>query len=152
MGAALDKFLDAKYNGLAQEYKNDLKKHVAKYEMLKNVDVFVLDNSIRESTVGAVKGHTVNEKWQIYNEVKQCGFTHIIVAAFHRRSRVDDVFVQELVKSGEDVSRMFAFSEIAESRCSFSKTLCVVPFSLCKSANLKARKRARSALVHESQK
>lgn len=36
---------------------------------LKNMELFVLDNSLRESTVGQLHGHTIENKWQIYNEV-----------------------------------------------------------------------------------
>ena len=37
--------------------------------VLKNLDLFVLDNSLRETTVGQLRGHTIENKWQIYNEV-----------------------------------------------------------------------------------
>ena len=40
-----------------------------KREILKNLDLFVLDNSLRETTVGQIFGHTLENKWEIYNEV-----------------------------------------------------------------------------------
>ena len=40
-----------------------------KREILKNLDLFVLDNSLRETTVGQIFGHTLKNKWEIYNEV-----------------------------------------------------------------------------------
>ena len=46
--------------------KNDLE---PKFEKLRNLDLFVLDNSIRESTVGALRGHTLQNKYDIYKQV-----------------------------------------------------------------------------------
>ena len=78
---------------------------------LRELDCFVLDNSLRESTVGALRGHTLENKWRIYDEVKRCGFKHIIVAAFSHMTRVDDHFVRELLERGEDMSTLYSFSE-----------------------------------------
>lgn len=93
-------------NALAVEKTNS--------EVLKNLDCFVLDNSIRESTVGQLRGHTIDNKWIIYNTVKRCGFKHIIVASFSHMTRVDDEFVQELRDKGEDMSTLYSFTEITE--------------------------------------
>ncbi|KAL9952434.1 hypothetical protein ACROYT_G039691 [Oculina patagonica] len=82
---------------------------------LKDLDLIVLDNSIRESTVGQLRGHTLENKWKIYNEVKKCGFKFILVAAFSHMTRVDDAFIEEIVERGEDVSNLFAFTEVMES-------------------------------------
>ncbi len=68
-----------------------------KKNALLNLDLFVLDNSIRESTVGQLRGHTVVNKFKILDEVKSCGIKHIVVAAFSHSPRVDDQFVQQLV-------------------------------------------------------
>ena len=86
--------------------------HAATRKRLKDVDFFVLDNSIRESTVGALRGHTLENKWKIYKEVKKCGFKHIIVAAFSHMTRVDDEFIKQLVDQGEDVSTLYSFVEL----------------------------------------
>ena len=37
---------------------------------LRQMELFVLDNSLRESTVGQLRGHTIENKWKIYNEVR----------------------------------------------------------------------------------
>ena len=37
---------------------------------LKTMDLFVLDNSLRESTVGQLRGHTIENKWKIYKQVR----------------------------------------------------------------------------------
>ncbi len=83
-----------------------------KRHTLQNLDCFVLDNSITESTVGQLRGHTIENKWKIYNEVKKCGFKNIIVAAFSHMTRVDDIFIKELMENGEDPSTLYAFSEV----------------------------------------
>ena len=91
--------------------KADIAQEAIKRETLCNLDCFVLDNSIRESTVGQLRGHTLENKWKIYEEVKKCGFKNIVVASFSHMTRVDDGFVQQLVERGEDKSTLFAFTE-----------------------------------------
>lgn len=87
----------------------------AKAEKLRNLDLFVLDNSLRESTVGQVRGHTLANKWAILDEVHKCGFTEINVASFSHAPRVDDDFVKELCKRyADDLTPYYAFSEIGE--------------------------------------
>jgi hypothetical protein len=98
----------------AANYQQETAVAVAKYQALRDLDIFVLDNSIRESTVGQLRGHTLEAKWAIYNEVKKCGFKHTIVAAFSHMTRVDDVFIKELMDAGEDPEGLWAFSEITE--------------------------------------
>ena len=46
--------------------KNDLE---PKFQRLRDLDLFVLDNSIRESTVGALRGHTLQNKHDILEQV-----------------------------------------------------------------------------------
>ena len=65
--------LPTKFRGLSslsEEYQKSIEKEMTKYERLKNLDLFVLDNSIRESTVGQTRGHTIEEKWKIYEQRK----------------------------------------------------------------------------------
>ena len=40
-----------------------------KKKVLRSMEVFVLDNSLRESTVGHPRGHTTENKWKIYEQV-----------------------------------------------------------------------------------
>lgn len=84
-----------------------------KRSTIRDLDMFVLDNSLRESTVGQLRGHTLDNKRLILEEVKRCGFKHIIVAAFSHTPRVDDAFVDELAKEDADTT-YYAFSEIGE--------------------------------------
>ncbi|XP_071792114.1 uncharacterized protein [Asterias amurensis] len=103
-----------KYSQLVKSYREDYGKKMKKYDILKDLDLFVLDNSIRESTVGQLRGHTIENKWKIYNEVKKMGFKNTIVASFSHMTRVDDVFIKQLVDRGEDKDGLFAFSEITD--------------------------------------
>lgn len=86
---------------------------VQKRERLKNLDFFVLDNSIRESTVGQLRAHTLENKKAIFEQVKKCGIKDVVVASFSNLTRVDDLFCEHLQKSGEDFSHFFSFSEIS---------------------------------------
>lgn len=85
-----------------------------KLERLKNLDFFLLDNSIRESTVGQFRGHTLENKIAILEEVKKTGAKNIIVTAFAHFGRVDDIFAQHLVDTNEDKQILWSFSEVTE--------------------------------------
>ena len=105
------------YSHLYALVNDYLAKSVEKRKDLQELDLFVLDNSLRESTVGQVRGHSLDNKWAILEEVKKCGYDHIIVGAFSHMPRVDDSFVAQLVKKEPGmVSKFFGFSEIRESR------------------------------------
>ena len=96
----------------AANMKENVTKKKSKREWLKTLDCFVMDNSLRESTVGQLRGHTIENKFNIYEEVKKCGFKHIIVAAFAHMTRVDDFFLEELGKRNEDMSTLYSFSDL----------------------------------------
>ena len=61
------------------EVKQKIKLLEPSMKVLKNLDLFVLDNSLRETTVGQLRGHTIDNKWQIYNQV--CCFKKIMPRA-----------------------------------------------------------------------
>ena len=85
-----------------------------KRKILRDLDFFVLDNSIRETTVGQLRGHTLENKKKIYQEAKKCGFEYVIVASFNHMTRVGDTFCRWLAENNEDRSKMFSFSEVTE--------------------------------------
>ncbi|XP_019860881.1 PREDICTED: uncharacterized protein LOC109589213 [Amphimedon queenslandica] len=87
---------------------------VQKRERLRNLDFFCLDNSIRESTVGQLRSHTLQNKIDILHQVRKCGIKDIIVATFAHLTRVDDDFVEHLRKEKEDFSHFYSFSEVSE--------------------------------------
>ena len=86
---------------------------VQKRERLKNMDFFCLDNSIRESTVGQLRSHTLQNKLDIFEQVKKCGIKDIIVASFAHMTRVDDDFVKYLRSKKEDFAMFYSFSEVS---------------------------------------
>jgi Ca2+-binding EF-hand superfamily protein len=97
--------------------KSNLKRELArvevKKEVLRKLPLYCLDNSIRESTVGQLKSHTIENKIEIFAQVKKCGLKDIIVASFSNMPRIDDYFAQYLKDQGEDFSRLFSFSEVS---------------------------------------
>eukprot|EP00929_Paragymnodinium_shiwhaense_P052038 TRINITY_DN260_c0_g2_i1.p1 TRINITY_DN260_c0_g2~~TRINITY_DN260_c0_g2_i1.p1 ORF type:complete len:673 (-),score=189.23 TRINITY_DN260_c0_g2_i1:275-2293(-) len=89
--------------------------YAKKRAKLANLDLFVLDNSLRESTVGQVVGHTLADKLKILDAVKSCGFEWIVIAALNSSRRVDDQLAAHLKNSGDDMSKYFAFTEDADA-------------------------------------
>jgi hypothetical protein len=91
---------------------------------LREMNVFVLDNSLRESTVAQRAGHTLNNKIEILNEIKKCSFDNILVGAFggllEVDKRVDDAFCENLghhiKNAGMDMKDTwtYAFTEISD--------------------------------------
>ena len=47
----------------------DIEEQKDKRKALRQMELFVLDNSLRESTVGQLRGHTIENKWKIYEQV-----------------------------------------------------------------------------------
>mmetsp|Transcript_16059 Transcript_16059/g.43668 ORF Transcript_16059/g.43668 Transcript_16059/m.43668 type:complete len:651 (-) Transcript_16059:62-2014(-) len=86
-----------------------------KLERLRTMDCLVLDNTLRETTVGSLRGHTPQDKHQILRLVEPCGFTEYVIANFGDPRGADDVFAEELVASGRDLSRAWCFSELYDS-------------------------------------
>mmetsp|Transcript_92511 Transcript_92511/g.299066 ORF Transcript_92511/g.299066 Transcript_92511/m.299066 type:complete len:660 (-) Transcript_92511:473-2452(-) len=83
---------------------------------LRDMKVFVLDNSLREPSVGATFGHTVDDKEQIMECVKEVGFREIVVGAPNKHSQVDDLYCHRLQSRGTDVTHLWTFSEYADER------------------------------------
>lgn len=102
------------FEDVIKDVGDSIAQEKSKRARLQDLDLIVVDNSIRESTVGQLRGHTLENKWKIYNEVKKCGFKFIVVAAFSHMTRVDDTFIREIVAKGEDVNNLFAFTEVIE--------------------------------------
>jgi len=91
-----------------------LEQKETKRKILRELDLFVLDNSIRETTVGQLRGHTLENKIKIYQEEKKCKFEYCIVASFNHMTRVGDTFCQWLKDNNEYRTKMFSFSEVTE--------------------------------------
>ena len=83
-------------------------------ERLKNLDLFVLDNSISESTVGQIRSHTLRNKVRILEQVKKASIKDIIIASFSNMTRVDDDFARYLKAKGDDFTYYYSFSEVTQ--------------------------------------
>jgi len=75
------------------------------------MNVFVLDNSLRESTVGQVIGHSLNDKFTILEAANSVKFNDQIIGSFSSQRRVDDAFCEELAKMDTTGKNFYAFSE-----------------------------------------
>jgi hypothetical protein len=80
---------------------------------LRNTRFYVLDNSIRETTVAAVRGHTLADKRAIMAAVRRCGITDMLVGTFSATRMVDDVFAEEAVAAWGP-AHLWAFSELRD--------------------------------------
>ena len=47
--------------------------------------------------------------------MKKSGFNYCIVESFNHMTRLGDIFLEQLLESGEEMSHMFAFTEFIES-------------------------------------
>jgi hypothetical protein len=108
------------------------KVRVEKRERLKNMEFFLLDNSIRESTVGQLRSHTLETKLKIFQHVQKTGAKNIIVASFSHMTRVDDDFCQWIVDNNVDRSGLFSFSEVSDRIVNGTYDTETVPVSLTK--------------------
>mmetsp|Transcript_22808 Transcript_22808/g.41063 ORF Transcript_22808/g.41063 Transcript_22808/m.41063 type:complete len:340 (-) Transcript_22808:16-1035(-) len=84
----------------------------AKMERLVSLRPFVLDNSIRETTVVQLRGHTVKTKSGILEALQETGIKHVILAAFSGLQRPEDVWLQKLGQRGLIPPDSYAFSEM----------------------------------------
>lgn len=103
------------YKQRIQKMQKEIDEAGKETKVLRDLDIFVLDNSLRESTVGQLRGHTIENKWRIYNEIKKVGFKNIIVASFSHMTRLGDTFIKQLHEKGEDFTNLWAFSEFLDS-------------------------------------
>ena len=54
------------FEDVIKEVAEGIAQEKSKRARLKDLDLIVLDNSIRESTVGQLRGHTLENKWNIF--------------------------------------------------------------------------------------
>jgi len=103
---------------------------------LREMNVFVLDNSLRESTVAQTAGHTLHNKIEILDEIKKCGFDNLLVGAFggmlEKDRRVDDAFCENL---GDHLNRAdmadawnYAFTDISDNMTIVDKQATAVAY------------------------
>lgn len=102
-------------SAFAKEIATEAGRHQADADRLRGMELFVLDNSLRETTVGAIRAHTMENKRAIYQEIKKCGFKHFLLESFNHQTRLGDQFIDELNAQGEDLSQAFCFSDLWET-------------------------------------
>ena len=68
-----------------QKMNEEIEEVKDKRKALREMELFVLDNSLRESTVGQLRGHTIENKWKIYEQVRQN------VRDIHSNKRINSV-------------------------------------------------------------
>nr|QPL12217.1 ilborin B [Halisarca dujardinii] len=105
---------------------------IEKRERLKNMEFFLLDNSIRESTVGQLRSHTLETKQKIFRHVQKTRAKHIVVASFSHMTRVDDDFCQWIVDNNLDRSGLFSFSEVSDRIVNGTYDTETIPVSMLK--------------------
>ena len=101
-----------KRNAFLSNLQNRIALRNKKLDILKNMDIFVLDNSLRETTVASVRAHTVESKRAIFQEIKKCGFKNFLIESFVEEARIGEHFLEELIANKEDLSGAFAFSDM----------------------------------------
>lgn len=100
--------------------------NASKRKRLQEMKVFVLDNSLRESTVGQSVGHSYQDKFEVLEATAKCRFSHTIVGAFGISRRVDDAFasrLQEMIHTQKVPASYYAFSEVYAKIDEYSKTM-----------------------------
>lgn len=86
-----------------------------KMQALRDVKLFILDNSLRETSVASLKGHTLDCKQKIMYSILGCGgINHAIVGCFSRIRRVDDDFTELILKEKKNFSNLkfYCFAEV----------------------------------------
>jgi hypothetical protein len=92
-----------------------------KMERLRNIDLFILDNSVRETTVAQTRGHTMEDKYKILNMVSGAGFENVIIGTFGTRPKIDDLFAKDCCGSGKHAESakycnlyLYCFAEVRD--------------------------------------
>jgi len=86
-------------------------------QSMRNCDCFVLDNSLRETTVASIIGHTEEGKFKILEAIRAAGMKHIILGAFGPTRRVDENFIGSMRNRNQfrEDEHYWAFSEFMDA-------------------------------------
>ena len=74
-------------------------------------EFFILDNSLRETTVGASRGHTLEEKHKIIRAMHKTGLEEVILGAFGSKISVDSQIAEQWRDLGRSFDRTWGFSD-----------------------------------------
>ena len=86
-------------------------KPVTQETLLEVNDFFVLDNSLRETTVGAARGHTMEEKLGIVEAMAETGLEEVILGTFGAKVSVDTQVAQTWTNLGKTFDSAWGFSD-----------------------------------------
>ena len=75
-------------------------------------DFFILDNSLRETTVGTPKGHTLQEKHKIVDAIAESGLQEIILGAFGTKIGVDSQIAERWSNMGKSFDNTWGFANV----------------------------------------
>ena len=75
-------------------------------------EFFVLDNSLRETTVGAPRGHTLEEKHKIVHSLAKTSLQEIILGAYGSKISVCSQIAEHWKSLGQSFDKTWGFSEI----------------------------------------
>jgi hypothetical protein len=75
-------------------------------------DFFILDNSLRETTVGTPKGHTLQEKHKIVDAIAESGLQEIILGAFGTKIGVDSQIAERWSSMGKSFDNTWGFANV----------------------------------------
>mmetsp|Transcript_3379 Transcript_3379/g.7744 ORF Transcript_3379/g.7744 Transcript_3379/m.7744 type:complete len:1027 (-) Transcript_3379:310-3390(-) len=75
-------------------------------------DFFILDNSLRETTVGAPRGHTLEEKHKIVDCIHESGLEEVILGAFGSKISVDSQIAERWREMGNSFDQTWGFSSL----------------------------------------
>lgn len=79
---------------------------------LRTMDLFILDNTLRQTSLGQVKGHLLSDRKNIFSALRESSITDIIVATFRDPKSFDDDFVSYLNSSGNKGINYYCFAEL----------------------------------------
>src|SRR6218665_3838340 len=104
------------FNSKLQEAKALYQGAQDKLDVLRNIDPFFIDLSLRENPVGARVGQTIGDKKAILPLVQQFGFMNILLGTLDysmpEELEVDDDFMMWLRDSGADMTGCYVFTAI----------------------------------------
>ncbi|MEO1372881.1 MAG: hypothetical protein AAFW70_00870 [Cyanobacteria bacterium J06635_10] len=78
---------------------------------LRELEVFVLDNSVRETTVGTARGHVLEDKINILKAIAETELNEVILGTYGANRNVDDQIPKHWIDLGGTLDNMWGFSE-----------------------------------------
>ena len=81
-------------------------------QRLRVMKPFVLDNSLRETSVAQVRGHTIEDKEAILEAIMRTGMEDILVGAFSDLGNVDEEWLTILKERGDIRPNFTVFSNL----------------------------------------